>query len=61
MRSVELNIHREPSIVEVFEHVMIGGVRIRHDATVKPHPVAAQKTRKLTKRAARRPARGSGH
>ncbi len=34
MRSVEPNIQREPSIVDVFEHAIIGGVRIDDDATV---------------------------
>jgi hypothetical protein len=61
MRSAELNIHREPSIVEVFEHVIIGGVRIRYGAAVKPRRAHLRKTRTLTKRAARRARRGVGH
>jgi hypothetical protein len=61
MRFVEPNIQREPSIGEVLEHVLIGGVRVRHDATVKPRRAHLRKTRTLTRKAARRPRRGGGH
>ena len=71
MRSVELNIHREPSIGEVFEHVIIGGVHIQDDVTVTPtsdvgidhgsNHERPQNTRPPTKRAARLPRRGSAH
>jgi hypothetical protein len=68
MRSFELNIHREPSIGEVFEHVLIGGVHIRDEVTVtgisdveidhSSSPERPPKTPPLTKRAARLPRRG---
>jgi hypothetical protein len=71
MRSVELNIQREPSIGEVFEHVIIGGVHIQDDVTVTPtsdigidHGSSrerAEKTRPPTKRAARLPRRGGAY
>ena len=71
MRSVGLNIDREPSIVEVFEHAIIGGVHIRDDVTVTsisdvginhtPKREVPKKTRTPTKRAARLPRRGGAH
>ena len=72
MRSVERNIDREPSMGEVFEHVIIGVVHIRDDMTVTglsdvgtDHPpshvrVSPQKTRTPTGRAARRSRHGGG-
>jgi len=73
MRFVERNIHREPSMGEVFEHVIIGGVHIRDNVTVTgisdvgiDHPlsrarVRPQKTRTPTRRTARGPRRGGAH
>ena len=73
MRLVERNIHREPSMGEVFEHGIIGGVHVGDDVTVTSlsdvgidHPpsrrvrVRPQKMRTPTRRAARPPQRGGG-
>jgi len=71
MRSFELNIHREPSIGEVFEHVIIGGVHIRDEVAVTrisdvgvdraSRRGRPQKTRAPSKRAARPPRHGGAH
>jgi hypothetical protein len=62
MRSGELNIQREPSVGDVFEHVIIGGVHVRDGMTIThasdvelDHPDSGrpQKTHTPRKRAAR--------
>jgi len=68
MRSGELNIQREPSVGDVFEHVIIGGVHVRDGVTITPasdveldhpDPVRRQKTHTPGKRARVRRPRGA--